>query len=360
MKQFKVPLIHIMAWIAYYFINEIEWIVDGPSKVDFIVVAFSYFILMIIFYIIYFWLNLKFLSKGKYLSYFFSIVILFFIYNLFRLIEVELVHHEFPLLPGIGTINGRPISYFSIMLRTFTYYIFHIPLFTCFFIFKNSLDLQKNLNQKDKTIADQKLMVSELETTNLQSELSFLQSQINPHFLFNTLNMLYAKAVQCNVELSEGIYILSNIMRYALVQHNPDLESSKAIDLENEILHIENIIKIHRLRFPNSLYLEFEKETAISGYKFIPFVLITLVENIFKHGEVNDPDSVANIVLSLKNNVLKFSTYNKKKNSIKEVGTGIGIVNVKSRLKHFYKDRYSLKIEESDGFFSVLLIVDLK
>ncbi|HEY1111991.1 MAG TPA: histidine kinase [Chitinophagaceae bacterium] len=203
-----------------------------------------------------------------------------------------------------------------------------------------------------KVLEEQKL---QLEVEKSQANFNFLKAQINPHFLHNTLNFLYSKSLPYSAELSEGILTLSDIMRYALSAGNT--KDGKAL-LKDEIEHMRNVIKINQLRFSNSLYVEFEVEGVVNGATIIPFVLITLVENAFKHGDLKSPEHPIRIRLVVEGKTLRFYCRNRKKQGPKELSTGIGLENIKNQLHLAYGKNYTFKVKEDDEFYTTELTIN--
>lgn len=206
--------------------------------------------------------------------------------------------------------------------------------------------------QKQRKILEEQKLQLEVEKT--QANFNFLKAQINPHFLHNTLNFLYAKSLPYSSELSEGILTLSDIMRYALSEGNAT--DGKA-PLKDEIEHVRNVIKINQLRFNNNLNVKFNVEGVVNGATIIPFVLITLVENAFKHGDLKSSENPIEINLLIKDHYLSFHCRNKKKNGPKELSTGIGLENIKKRLELAYGKDYSLRVNEDANFYSTELTI---
>jgi Putative regulator of cell autolysis len=203
-----------------------------------------------------------------------------------------------------------------------------------------------------KVLEEQKM---QLEVEKSQANFNFLKAQINPHFLHNTLNFLYAKSLPYSVELSEGILTLSDIMRYALNENNS--KNGKA-PLKEEIEHVRNVIKIQQLRFSNKLNVQFDVEGIINGATIIPFVLITLVENAFKHGDLKTNENPIIIKLVVKHTQLHFFCRNKKKAGPKELSTGIGLDNIKKRLELAYGKDYSFTVTDEADFYTVELTIN--
>jgi sensor histidine kinase YesM len=206
--------------------------------------------------------------------------------------------------------------------------------------------------KKQRKILEEQKM--QLEVEKSQANFNFLKAQINPHFLHNTLNFLYAKSLPYSSELSEGILTLSDIMRYALSEGNA--RDGKA-PLKDEIEHVRNVIKINQLRFSNKLHVKFNMEGVVNGATIIPFVLITLVENAFKHGDLKSTEHPIDILLSVKQSSLHFYCRNKKKTGPKDLSTGIGLDNIKKRLDLAYGENYSLNIKDESEFYTTELII---
>jgi LytS/YehU family sensor histidine kinase len=131
------------------------------------------------------------------------------------------------------------------------------------------------------------------------------------------------------------------------------------VPLSKEIEHMQHVIKINQLRFNNRLNIDFTIQGDVDTISIIPFVLITLVENSFKHGELTDPACPLTLRLSLNNNtgVFVFSTYNRKKTGPRELSHGIGMDNIRKRLQWSYGNDYALKIKDEAEFYTTELTI---
>jgi LytS/YehU family sensor histidine kinase len=207
--------------------------------------------------------------------------------------------------------------------------------------------------RKQQKVLEEQKMQLEVEKSN--ANFNFLKAQINPHFLHNTLNFLYSKSLPYSAELSEGILTLSDIMRYALSEGNA--RDGKA-PLKDEIEHLRNVIKINQLRFSHNLNVQFNVEGVINGAQIIPFVLITLVENAFKHGDLKSIEHPIDIKIAVEGKRLYFYCRNKKKNGPKELSTGIGLDNIKKRLDLAYQQKYRFLINDQAEFYTTELTID--
>ncbi|RZK17545.1 MAG: hypothetical protein EOO86_12340 [Pedobacter sp.] len=177
-----------------------------------------------------------------------------------------------------------------------------------------------------------------LENDLVQSQNNFLRSQINPHFLFNTLNFIYNDARKKAPMAADAIMNLAEMMRYALKRP----EASEMVPLSEEVEQIEHLINLHQLRTANTLNLKLEVEGDLFGLRFPPLILLTLIENIFKHGNVTHSTQTALIKIEYDNNNLNISTINMV-NDVKgkqHESHHVGIDNINKRLANFYKDDY--------------------
>lgn len=191
------------------------------------------------------------------------------------------------------------------------------------------------------------------------AEANFLRAQINPHFLQNTLNFLYAQALTGKSgELSEGILLLSEIMHYSLQNQGDGMAK---VPLQDEIRHMENYIAINQLRFNGQLQIGLIKTGEPQNLTIIPLVLLTLLENAFKHGELQNAAYPLSIRIDIDNDKgqISFEVHNKIKSGPREKSTGIGIDNTRRRLDTAYPGRYRLETVVQQGFYKATLQIQL-
>ena len=256
------------------------------------------------------------------------------------------MHYLYPeaVREQMGDKTSKGIYFFSFSISA----LFCVGIALLLSYFNNLRDEKK----QRKILEAQKM---QLEVDKSQANFKFLKSQINPHFLHNTLNFLYAKSLPYSAELSEGILTLSDIMRYAL---NESTGSDDKALLKDEIEHVRNVIKINQLRFSNKLHVDFEVNGVINGLNIIPFVLITIVENAFKHGDLQKPEFPIEIKLTVENSRLYFYCRNKKKTGPKEISTGLGLDNIRNRLDFAYGSNYKMRVKDEEGFYTTELTID--
>lgn len=184
---------------------------------------------------------------------------------------------------------------------------------------------------------------------------AYLQARINPHFLFNTLNFLYNQAEEKNPNIGENIVLLSEIMQYSLSTEEDDGK----VPLYKEVQHIKRCVRLNLSRFDQKLFLEQKiEEIPDKDARIPPLILLTFVENIFKHGDMTDKDAPGIISLSYRNNDIDFSTKNKKRNGKKDNREHVGIKNALKRLNNFYPEEsftYSINDESENYTFTLKL-----
>jgi LytS/YehU family sensor histidine kinase len=182
-----------------------------------------------------------------------------------------------------------------------------------------------------------------------------LKAQIHPHFLFNTMNNLYALSIGQSAKTSEGIAKVSDLLRAVLYDCNEVF-----IDFEKELNLIRNYIDLQKLRYDERLTLNFIVTGEPKGIKVAPMLYITFIENCFKHGSANDPGNPwINIFFRISDHQIIFTAENskarfKEEHSDNQPG-GIGLENVMKRLEILYKDKYTLNISETDEHYKVEL-----
>jgi len=207
----------------------------------------------------------------------------------------------------------------------------------------------------DRMEADR--MAQQRQEENLKTELSFLRSQINPHFIFNILNNLVALDQMKSPELGPTILKLSGLMQYML--YDTDEER---VPLAREVEYLQSYIDLQRQRFGQKVPIIVKMETPPGNHEIEPMLLIPFVENAFKHGVGLITQPGIEISLRVKETVLYFSVrnrYDPDSTETKDKGSGIGLGNVKRRLKLLYSGQHSLFIGTTEGWFIVSLELNL-
>jgi two-component system LytT family sensor kinase len=210
-----------------------------------------------------------------------------------------------------------------------------------------------------KEWAKSELIQSQLQANQLSTEIRFLKSQINPHFLFNTLNNLFSMAqAKENDELADGILKLSGMMRYMLYDSNEE-----RVPLGKEITYLEECITLNKLRYADEeVLVSFDHPGQIADVSIAPMLFIPFVENAFKHGVSIGQRATIYIAIVVSGQKLIFNCVNTDYNFIKKMEmeiSGIGLENVKRRLELVYPGKHQLMIKNESGKFMVNLEIDL-
>ncbi|WP_133159402.1 sensor histidine kinase [Solitalea longa] len=193
------------------------------------------------------------------------------------------------------------------------------------------------------------------EQLRLNAELSYLKAQINPHFLFNTLNSIYSLAIIKSDLTPTAVVKLSGMMRYVISEADHQF-----VSLEKEINYIKDFIDLQRLRFDDSVTITFNVTGDITGWQIAPLILIAFIENAFKHGINAEESSLIKIDISIENDQLQFLVFNNKVTVDRaEESGGLGIENTKNRLHLLYPAKHNLVITDTPNSFSVSLTLNL-
>lgn len=264
----------------------------------------------------------------------------------------KLFAYALVLVGAIAVLLMFDRLFFRLFLGNSTYivwnfFVFNLPVFVFIVITSAAFRLIRDRieeNQRNK----------ERETENLKTELSFLRSQVSPHFMFNVINNIVALARKKSDLVEPSLIRLSSLMRYFLYESN-----AEKVPLEKEVEYLESYIALQQQRFGKGLSIHF-KATGINGYEIEPMLLIPFVENAFKHGSLQKGS--IDICLDVKDSLLHFTVinpYHENVNEIKDATSGIGLANVSRRLNLLYNKRHNLSISQKDGQFLVLLELKL-
>ncbi len=244
-------------------------------------------------------------------------------------------------------------THLNFIILTLWRAIYFLGFSTAYWFALSSLQRRKQLATLERASLTRNLESQRLEKAVLATENAYLKSQINPHFLLNTLNFLYNSVSKFSDETAESVMALSEIMRYALT----DADADGKVTLEAEIEHIQNFIRLNQARFSQSLYVDLQINGDMEGMKIIPLVLLTLTENVFKYGNLLNPKTPARIILSVEHDQLIFETKNQKRKSLAEPGYGIGLENVRQRLS--INHEYELVVDDEEDYYQLMLKIKI-
>jgi histidine kinase len=192
--------------------------------------------------------------------------------------------------------------------------------------------------------------LGEMAKEKAEAELNFLKSQINPHFLFNSLNSVYFLIDRDNESARQALHKFSDMLRYQLYECNDD-----KISIEKEISFLKDYLDLQQLRKDENYSVEFHASPGVKGFSIEPLLLMSFVENAFKHISHNSHKiNFVKLDLNRQNGVFQFSVQNSKEQAVTEnTRSGIGLNNVKRRLELLYPGKHELKIADSAELFTV-------
>lgn len=214
------------------------------------------------------------------------------------------------------------------------------------------------VNTTQRTSRQREREAQELLTKHKEAELLFLRSQINPHFLFNTLNNIYSLAISQSPQTAPMLMRLSKLLRYSIYS-----TQKQTVPLQEEISEIQELLTLFQLRSDEQMKITFISEGQILGQYIEPMILFSLVENCLKHSDItHNPNGFIAITLSIQEDILYFTTRNSKDpiNTQKDSIGGVGLQNTRQRLALKYGARAELIVNASEHQFDVSLTMPIQ
>ncbi|RZL16849.1 MAG: hypothetical protein EOO89_10900, partial [Pedobacter sp.] len=232
--------------------------------------------------------------------------------------------------------------------------LYFIGFSTGYVYILKSMEESKRTEELRRQNLENTIYNQRLENELVKVENDYLRSQINPHFLFNTLSFIYNGTRKTAPDAASAILSLSDMMRYALKQPG----SSDTIYINDEVEQVENLINLHKLRTKNSVFVDLEISGDLTGVKFLPLMLLTLVENVFKHGNLSNQANPGKIKVEYLNNKLIISTRNLIAEKQHGESNSVGMENIRKRLDGFYKGTASLNYSkiETNAFYTEIVV----
>jgi len=335
-NEFKI---HVICWSVYIFL---EVIVLGLMNNRFSPLSYYIMFYALNFCLFYFhsWVVMKRLLKKEKKIYVFLLLLIFEV--LVYLAGGVLITY---VLSGYADLTGKlSQAYFAGVLFRGTWFIAYA---TGYFFIKAYL-------QKQRQASEKALEIAALKTQLLISEKDYLRAQINPHLFFNTLSFIKYASKRDSSVAALAVQELSEIMDYAL-----HTGKSEFVPLSQEIEQIEKIINLNQLRYEQKLNVEFKKQGEHFDISIIPILLLTIVENIFKHGDITDLSQKSLIELTANDQSLVFATTNPPGHFPEESGGKSGLKNVMERLGKTYPGKFAFTFGMLGGLYKTNLRINL-
>lgn len=336
MKSVSVITIHIVCWTVLLVYGYGSYLLKEDFRFYDVAFGMSISIVQVVeFYICYLWVYPSFMKRGKLPQLIGGLLVAFFVFVGFRYLIEEVIYRA---LFGIHNYSDDT-SLGHYVLDNVYYGSFYIVVSGAAWGIVNAFRTEKH----------QRLLQEEAK----KAELAFLKSQINPHFLYNTLNYVYSLAIPVSDKLADAVLKLSDLMRYTL----QDTADGKVL-LEKEIEYLESYIALFRMRFEPAFYVQFVAQ-GVHEQRIASLLLIPFVENAFKHGVVNDPLHPVKISLKVIGKHLEFKVDNLINPGPKDHSSGIGLVNIQRRLDLIYPDQHELHIEKLEKHYASSMVIAL-
>lgn len=275
------------------------------------------------------------LYKKKYLLFITAFIVMVFLCSIFKMYIEEKLFGT----PGFFDLNTR------FKARVYDNIIPHFLLVSTGAAFKLLIDY-----------AGTQKRLGDLSKEKAQTELQFLKSQINPHFLFNSLNSIYFLIDKQNTAARKTLLQFADLLRYQLYDCN-----TASIEIEKELAYLNDYVKLQEIRKNNNYEITLDGDENMTGFRITPLLLIPFVENAFKHiSHHTGKKNFIHITLKKQNNSFQFNLVNSKDNhKSTEPQSGIGMANVKRRLELIYPGKHQLTIEDGEEVYAVQLNLDV-
>jgi sensor histidine kinase YesM len=326
--------LHSLFWtLSYYILLQHFSISNNVSIVDHLFTALFHLSIIVAVYVNLYFLIPRFLNKPNYWKYVISLVVLFLLFYGIHVFTFDhLADFLFP--------NYYLIVFYD-YIELLKYFVVYLGLTSLFVLSKSWIDL-----------AESKKELAEKEKELIHNELKVLKAQVNPHFLFNTLNSIYSLSLQKSEHTPEVILKLSNVLRYMIYESN-----EQRVPLKKEISFIQNYIELQKLRTKNPRAIKINIDGKVKDQKIAPLILIVFIENAFKHGVKGDTvNQFIHIDLQVSESEIHFVSENNA-GSVDETENneyqGLGLDNVRRRLELLYHENYDLDLSKSSDTFTI-------
>lgn len=334
MKRIPVFLIHIICWSAFIAYSYGSYFADFKGFRNIALSVSMTTVQIVQFYICFIWVYPNYLKPHKIPQ---LIGGMFVALMAFICLRYGIEEMFYPKFFGVRNYNlGTPLLYYvwdNIYWGT-SYIVVALAVFSVQQSFRSEI---ANKNLKNDVV---------------KAELAFLKSQINPHFLYNSLNYVYSLAIPVSDKIADAVLKLSDLMRYTLSE-----STTGFVPLIKEVEYVKNYIALFRMRFEPSFYVDFNIEGLNDNQEIASLMLIPFVENAFKHGVVNDKANPVKIDLKASKASVILEVSNKINRNQKDLSSGVGLLNIERRLSLIYPDRYELLVSNDGNIYKTTLSI---
>jgi two-component system LytT family sensor kinase len=333
-SKFAIVFFHVLAWLVLFALPALFHREPDQQHINWSSMFNVRFLIFDACWILFFYFNSlilipKFLNRKKIGIYIFLIILL-----------LAILMVVFNIFPKEGK-DGKSGFHRDYIFTIFPY-LFIWAMSTVYWFVTDKIRTEQYMKER--------------ENENLKTELSFLRSQVSPHFLFNILNNMVAMARLKSDLLEPSLIRLSGLMRYMLYESD-----EASVTLLRETEYVNSYIELQKIRYAKSLIIRVDMDPG-DNQRIEPMLLIPFIENAFKHGTGVIEDPVIEISLKISDGLIDFRVKNKfdpKNEEIKDMVSGIGLPNVERRLNLLYDQKHILTINKDNGWFTVSLQIKL-
>ncbi|MBB6237279.1 sensor histidine kinase YesM [Pedobacter sp. AK013] len=254
----------------------------------------------------------------------------------------------------ILSIGKHPVIDWKHMFLTVWRGIYFLLFSTAYYFIKSYIQQKHRTVELEKEAIEEMLKQKQTTLELANAKNAYLKAQINPHFMFNTLTYIYNSTHKSEPRAAEAVRYLSKLMRYALeCEHGPEI-----MPLEAEIRQVENLLLLSRIKQPD-LFIDFSYDRKTESTEVIPLLLLTLIENMVKHGNLSQPEDPGKIIVKLQKGLFSIQTSNLINTGLNDTGFHTGLENIRQRLLHTYADKAEISSGPKGNYFEVLITINL-
>jgi len=342
---------HIIAWVTFILYEYI--LVSLILKIDASILSYCihYIINITLFYIHAELVLGKCLKPQKpaYLS-----IIILTISEVFLYTVIAYITDRALSKSAVVFLSKLTVTDWKFMSSTLWRGIYFMLFSTAYYFIKSYIHQKNRTTELEKEAIEEVLKQKQITLELANAKNAYLKAQINPHFLFNTLTYIYNSTHKSEPNAAEAVRYLSKLMRYALeCEHGPEI-----MPLEAEIRQVENLLQLCRIKQPD-LVIDFIYDQKTKSTEVIPLLLLSLTENMVKHGNLSQPEDPGKIIVKLQDGIFSILTNNLINTGLNDTGFHTGLENIRHRLLHTYEEKAKIISGPKGKYFEVLITIRL-
>ncbi len=333
--------IHVLIWFAFFFYESVMvYLLFGVNSHPLTYAA--HYVIILCFFYFHSHVLLDWMGPNLTRRLYWAPVLIFLEVALYILCQYLV--DRMLILARVITVDSYPLSW-AFALRNLYRGLYFLGFSTGYFFLRNYWQQRRKAELLEKQRLYGIIKEQRFEHELAKTQNAYLKAQINPHFLFNTLDYVYSQVAEQSSDVGKTIVSLAQMMRFAIESDQGD----GAIMLEEEIAQVENLIFLHQVRRPTQLQIDFCYTQEVAQLRLIPLVLLTLVENMFKHGDLSPGEKKATVNLAVVQQVFHLETFNALAAKKMAGSTKAGLANIAQRLRFAYGEGCTFSFGSVEG-----------